>query len=300
MTVYLVFEALEKGQLTWESKVVTSERAFAEPPSKIGLPVGGELPLHQAVRALLIKSANDVAVMLAETVAGNKEAFVERMNATARRLGMSRTHFANPNGLPEPSQVTTARDMGLLGRAVVRDFPVHAPMFAEQEMWIGNIHLVSYNGLLKSFPGADGLKTGFICGSGFNIVASATRNGRRLIAVVFGEYSVEGRTVRSASLLEHGFEHLAWKAAFNAASIDKLPLDPPGPVAVRDLREIDRTWECGAPIAARTPKLKVARKKPDAAAPDGQATAATSPAAAKPAVKKAAAKAPAAVPAAAQ
>ena len=163
------------------------------------------MTVETALQALIVKSANDVAVMLAEAVSGSHEAFVERMNATAARLGMTRTKFANANGLPAPEQVTTARDMAKLAAAVVRDFPEYAPMWSMLEMRIGKRHLHTHNGLLTNYAGADGMKTGFICDSGFNVVASATREGRKLIAVVSARPPGSERSVRAANLLEHGF-----------------------------------------------------------------------------------------------
>ena len=187
MTAYLVFEALKAGKLDLKSKISCSSAANQQPPSKIGLPVGGEMTVDQGLQSLIIKSANDVAVMFAEAVAGSEVAFVANMNATARRLGMSRTVFVNPNGLPNPAQVTTARDLALLSRAIINDFPEYAHYWAKPEMRLGRNRLVTHNGLLRSFEGADGLKTGFTCDSGFNVIATATRDGRRIIAVVLGD-----------------------------------------------------------------------------------------------------------------
>ena len=194
-----------------------------QPPSKIGLPVGGEMTVDQGLQALIIKSANDVAVMLAEAVAGNEAAFVTNMNAAAKRLGMSSTVFVNPNGLPAPAQVTTARDLAKLARAIINDFPEYAHYWAKPEMRLGKNRLVTHNGLLRSFEGADGMKTGFTCDSGFNVVATASRDGRRIIAVVLGEASSAERNVRAASLLEYGFQQTGWKQLFNSTTIDNMP-----------------------------------------------------------------------------
>lgn len=245
MTGYLTFIALKEGKVTWETKLVTSEKAHAQPPSKIGLPVGGEMSLDQGVRALIIKSANDVAMMLAETVGGSEEAFVERMNFVAKRLGMSRTRFVNPNGLPDPQQVTTARDMGLLSRAILRDFPEYASLFSEQKMYVGRSRIGTHNSLLKTFEGADGMKTGFVCASGFNVVASATRDGRKLIAVVMGEMSGLARAQRATSLLEYGFEAHAWKAQLEPRLIDKMAMQPQEAGEAQDLRQLNTDFVCG-------------------------------------------------------
>ena len=245
MTGYLTFIALKEGKVTWDTKIVTSEKANAQPPSKIGLAVGGEMTLDQGVRALIIKSANDVAMMLAETIGGSEEGFVEKMNLVAKRLGMSRTHFVNPNGLPDPGQVTTARDMGLLARAVLRDFPEYASLFAEQKMYVGRSRIGTHNSLLKTFEGADGMKTGFVCASGFNVVASATRDGRKLVAVVLGETSGLSRAQRATSLLEYGFEQHAWKVALDPRKIEAMAMQPAVAGDPRDLRVLDQAFKCG-------------------------------------------------------
>lgn len=266
MTAYVTFAAIRDGELKIDGKVACTETAAKEPPSKVGLPVGAEMSVELALKALIVKSANDVAVMLAEAVAGNVDAFVGRMNATARKLGMTRTHFVNPNGLPAAEQVTTARDLARLSRAVVRDFPQYADLWAMPAFQLGKLRLGSHNSLLRTFEGADGLKTGFICDSGFNVVASATRNGTRLMAVVLGEPTSSDRSVRAASLLEHGFQHYGWKTFFSPTDIDNMPLDPEAKSVV-SVRDTVLSWDCGyRPKArtvdrARTLKARTARAK---------------------------------------
>lgn len=257
MTAYLAFEALKAGRLTLEQKIPVSESAHAQPPSKVGLPVGAEMSVDMALRALIIKSANDVAVMLAEAIGGSEAAFVEQMNNTARRVGMTRTHFSNPNGLPAPEQVTTARDMAKLARAVLHDFPEHAQLWAQPDMQIGRRRLRTHNSLLRTYEGADGLKTGFICDSGYNVVASASRDGRRLVAVVLGEVSGRDRNVRAASLLEHGFDHYGWKQMFDSTTVDTLPLAAE-PKAAVSIRKSLVSWYCGG---RKPPRRIVAKKK---------------------------------------
>jgi D-alanyl-D-alanine carboxypeptidase len=254
MTAYVVFDAIKEGKVTLESKIGCSELAHSQPPSKVGLPVGAEMSLETALQALIVKSANDVAVMLAEAVSGSHEAFVERMNATAARLGMTRTKFVNANGLPAAEQVTTARDLAKLATAVVRDHPSYARLWSMIDMRVGKRRLRTHNGLLTNYEGADGLKTGFICDSGFNVVASATREGRRLIAVVLGEPTGRERTVRAASLLEHGFQTQEWKALFASQSIDTMPVaaDAKGPMT---MRQAVISFECG------TARRRVAKRR---------------------------------------
>ncbi|MFP4538820.1 MAG: D-alanyl-D-alanine carboxypeptidase family protein, partial [Dichotomicrobium sp.] len=215
MTAYLAFEAMRDGKLSMEDKLVVSETAHTQPPSKIGAPIDTEMSMPTALRALLIKSANDVAVMFAEKLAGSVEAFADKMNATAKRLGMTRTHFVNPHGLPDHRQVTTGRDMAILARTLLREFPEHAYLFSEPSFKIGQVFMRSHNALLRVYEGADGMKTGFICDSGFNVVASATRGKRQLIAVVMGAYTSRDRTRRARALLDHGFEVYDWKAIFS-------------------------------------------------------------------------------------
>jgi D-alanyl-D-alanine carboxypeptidase len=216
MTAYLAFEAMRDGELSMEDKLVTSPTANAQPPSKLGLPVGAELSMPMALRALIIKSANDVAVMFAEKIAGSVSAFADKMNATAKRLGMTRSHFVNPHGLPNARQITTARDMAILARMLLKEFPHYAYLYALPSFRLGGSYMGSHNSLLRSYDGADGMKTGFICDSGFNIVASATRGGRQLVAVVMGAYTSRARRQRAKALLDHGFAIHDWKEMFSA------------------------------------------------------------------------------------
>jgi len=210
MTAYVTFQALKKGEIKPDTKITCSQKAVSQAPSKLWLPVGGQITVDVGLKVLIVQSANDVAVMLAEAVAGSTEAFVARMNEVAAQLGMTRTHFENVNGLPQEGQVTTARDLAKLTRAIIVEFPEYADIFALPSVQVGNKLIRTHNRLLISFPGADGMKTGFICDSGFNIVASATRDGRRLVAVVLGEPSVASRSDRASNLLENGFKRYFW------------------------------------------------------------------------------------------
>lgn len=258
MTAYLVFEALKAGKLTLEAKVAYSEAAYAQPPSKVGLHVGAEVAVDKALQALIIKSANDIAVLLAEAVAGSEAAFVEQMNATAARLGMIRTRFANASGLPAAEQVTTARDLAKLSRAVVRDFPEYGHYWSKADMRLGKTRMGTHNQLLKTYEGADGLKTGFICDSGYNVVASATRDGVRLMAVVLGENTGAERAIRTQSLLEHGFNSYGWKTLFNSQSIDNMSVAAEAK-GITSIRNTVLAGECGNRRRAR--KVLMASKK---------------------------------------
>ncbi len=259
MTAYLTFEALKAGRITLETKLLMSEEARAQPPSKIGLPVGGEMTVGLALRSLIIKSANDVAVMIAESLGGSVEGFAKQMNAKAKKLGMTRTKFVNPNGLPAAEQVTTARDMGRLAAAVLKDFPDYAHFWAMKKMRIGRIRLRSHNRLLRNFDGADGIKTGFICDSGFNIVASATRGEKRLIAVVMGQPTGRERTLRAAALLDHGFQTYSWKSIFTTAKLATTPV-PADALPAKSYRKRVRSRSCGWGRKRRVRRVKRSRK----------------------------------------
>ena len=205
MTSYVAFKAIEAGQVSLDTQLTISARALAEPPSKMGMPVGATIGLGNALEILIVKSANDLAVAIAEGVGGSVEQFVQRMNETAAALGMVDTRFVNPNGLPAHGQVTTARDLALLTSALIREFPQYGDMFALKAVKVGKRNLRSHNPLLGKYDGADGMKTGFICASGYNLVASATRNGRRIVAIILGASSNKSREDRAISLLDAAF-----------------------------------------------------------------------------------------------
>ena len=206
MTAYVTFRAVTAGELALDSPIKMSKHAAAEPPSKMGYKAGSVMTLDNALKMMLIKSANDIAMAVGENVGGSEETFVKRMNAEAVRLGMTNTHFVNPNGLHAPDQYTTAHDLAVLVSAIRNEFPQYAPYFAIQGLKAGKKKLMSYNMLVGRYAGADGMKTGFVCPSGFNMVGSATRNGKTLVAVVLGAPSAVGRTDVVAGLLDNGFE----------------------------------------------------------------------------------------------
>ncbi len=206
MTIYVTFQAVRDGEISLADEIVYSARAAAEPPSKMGFRPGSTLTLDHALQILMVKSANDVAVAVAEAVGGSVEDFADRMNAAAEDLGMTRSHFVNPHGLPDDRQVSSARDMALLAQALLKDFPERRPYYTIPAIQYGNDILKNYNRLVDRYPGTTGMKTGFICASGYNLVASAERNGRELIAVVFGAYGGNLRNERAAKLLDSAFE----------------------------------------------------------------------------------------------
>lgn len=181
--------------------------ASKEPPSKMGYKPGSIMTLDTALNIMLVKSANDVSVAVAEAVGGTEAAFVQRMNAEARRLGMFGSHFANPNGLHDPNNYTTARDLAVLAVQLRREFPQYAHYFATEAIDPGAGKKVeaNYNILLGRYDGADGMKTGFVCASGFNLAGSATRNGRTVLAIVLGADRQETRAIQAAQMMTDAF-----------------------------------------------------------------------------------------------
>ena len=208
MTAYIIFQKLRDGSLKIDQQIVVSEKAHLQEPSKIGIPTGKTVSVDFALQALLVYSANDMAYVLAEAASGNYERFADEMNAVAKNLGLSASHFVNPNGLFDPRHITSARDIGVLAAVIVNEFPQHAHYFSQDSMAVGKRRLANRNSLIRIMPEADGMKTGFVCNSGFNLVASATRNGRKLIAVVFGAKSGGNRAIIAKGLLEQGFAML--------------------------------------------------------------------------------------------
>jgi D-alanyl-D-alanine carboxypeptidase len=204
MTAYVTFRALQSGRLSLDSEVVMSKKAADQPASKMYFKPGSKLTLDNAMKILLVKSANDMAVAVAETVGGSTDQFVAMMNGEAQRLGMSSTHFINPHGLPGKGQYTTARDLAVLALHLKREFPQYSSYFSLEGIDTGKKKYPNYNTLIGRFDGADGMKTGFICASGFNQVSSATRDGRTVISVVLGSDSLAGRADDSANLLQQG------------------------------------------------------------------------------------------------
>ncbi|CAO3459564.1 D-alanyl-D-alanine carboxypeptidase family protein [Azospirillum largimobile] len=206
MTLMLTFEALDRGTLRPDQRLVVSQHAASMPPSRLWLAPGSTITVEQAILALVTRSANDAAVVLAEALGGSEPAFAGKMTARARALGMRRTVFRNASGLPDRLQRTTARDMAILSRALIRRHAGHYAYFQRRSFdWQGTtVH--GHNRLMARYPGMDGIKTGYIAASGFNLAASAVRDGRRLIAVVMGGHSAAIRDDRVADLLDIGFK----------------------------------------------------------------------------------------------
>jgi D-alanyl-D-alanine carboxypeptidase len=218
MTVYVALDAVRSGKLTLDTPLIMSARAARMPPSKMGFRPGTEVTLDNALKMLMVKSPNDVAVMVAEGVSGSIEAFADDMNADAQRLGLHESHFVNPNGLHNPAHVSSARDMATIARALLREFPDHADLFSIGALQLGRQYIPNHNGLLGRYPGADGMKTGFTCPAGFNVVASANHSGRRLIVVVLGAPSARTRNQEAADLFDRGFA-----SGGSGTSLESLP-----------------------------------------------------------------------------
>jgi D-alanyl-D-alanine carboxypeptidase len=230
MTAYVTLKAVKEGRLTLEQTLTVSPVAASQSPSKMGFKPGTLVTVENALAMMMVKSANDMAVVLAEGVGGSVDGFSTMMNQTAQRLGMTQTTYVNPNGLPADGQVTSARDLAILARAVIRDLPEYEYFMHIPAIRFGRRTTNNFNKLIGRYPGADGFKTGFICASGYNLVASATRNGKRLIAVVLGSSSGQARAIRAAQLLERGFGNgLAWLKP-SLGTVDSLaPIDASPP-----------------------------------------------------------------------
>ncbi|MDQ2634467.1 MAG: D-alanyl-D-alanine carboxypeptidase [Pseudomonadota bacterium] len=202
MTLYLLFEALEQGRVTKSTEIPVSAFAARQPPSKIGLKAGQSIDVETAILALAVKSGNDCAVAVAEYLGGTEEQFARQMTARARQLGMTGTVFRNASGLPDPDQHTTARDMAVLGMALRSRFPQHYHYFSERDFTFRGKLVRGHNDLLGRVEGVDGIKTGYIRASGYNIVTSVGRGSRRLIVVVMGGESGRARNAHVEELIE--------------------------------------------------------------------------------------------------
>ena len=219
MTAYVALDMVRSARVSMDTLMTMSEEAASQPPSKLGLKPGGTITLENALKIIMVKSANDLAYMVGENLGGSVEGFANMMNDRSHRLGMSESRWYNPNGLPDPRQQTSARDMAIIGAVK-----------------LGAQVMRNHNGMLGRYPGADGMKTGFICSGGFNIVASATQNGRRLITVVMGYPSARERDLRAADLFDVGFASRGW----GSQNVESLP--PSGVMSPTDMRP----FVCGA------------------------------------------------------
>ena len=232
MTVYVALSAVRDHQIAMNTPLVVSARAHKMPPSKMGFAVGTQVTLDNALKMLMVRSANDVAITVAEGVGGSVEGFADDMNRAAAQLGMRESHFVNPNGLPASDHYSSARDMAILARALYTEFPDESGLFNLGELSLGSELITNHNNLLGRYPGADGMKTGFTCAAGFNVVASAFRDGRRIVAIVFGAPSVATRTEKIAALFDRAFANVDRPSGsvLALAAIGGSPPDMHGPV----------------------------------------------------------------------
>jgi D-alanyl-D-alanine carboxypeptidase len=228
MTAYVAFAALQAGRVTLDTPVKISRNAWNQAPAKSGLPVGASVTMKDALYIMLVKSANDMAIAIAETVSGSSKDFVGEMNKMAGAMGLSATHYVNPNGLHAEGQITSARDLAMLGLYIRRDFPQYLPIFQTEKVRLGKSVLESNNGLLEHFAGTTGMKTGYICNSGLNIVATVERDGRSLLAVVLGGSSARERNEMAAEMFLRGLSGAypgEGKSVVTLANLDQPPVD---------------------------------------------------------------------------
>ncbi|WP_366657152.1 D-alanyl-D-alanine carboxypeptidase [Fodinicurvata sp. EGI_FJ10296] len=205
MTLYMAFQALDRGDLTMDQRITVSRFAASEPPSKLGIPAGGTIRVQEAIYSLVTRSANDIATAMGEALGGSEARFAQLMTQEARRLGMSNTTFRNAHGLPDTQQISTARDMALLSQALMRDFPHYFHYFSTRSWTYGGSTYRNHNHLMSSYEGMDGLKTGYIRAAGFNLAATAIRGNLRLIAVLFGGQTADRRNRAVRDLLDNSF-----------------------------------------------------------------------------------------------
>lgn len=224
MTLFMAFEALDKGTLAIHQPLPVSKRAAGQAPSKLGLKVGETITVEEAIRALSVKSANDVATVLAEALGGTEIKFAQMMTARARELGMTRTTFRNASGLPNKRQKSTARDMSILARALIGGLPDYYGYFSVASFKYKGKTYRNHNSLLKNYAGTDGIKTGYIRASGFNLVASTERDGVRLIGVVFGGKTADRRDRQMRSLLNRSWAQARTASTYAARPIPKPPV----------------------------------------------------------------------------
>jgi len=255
MTAYVTFEQIAAGKVSLDTPVVISRNAFNEAPSKSGLAIGSAISLEDALYLMIVKSANDVAVAIGETLAVDEASFVVLMNDAARRMGLTATHYANPNGLHDPAQVTSARDLAILSLYIRQNFPQYMPIFGTGSVVLNGKVLESENKLLQRFAGTTGMKTGFVCASGLNLVATVDRNGRRLLAVVLGGSSARDRNERTAELMLRGLNGAAQSTGqtvltlannSGAAPVDMRPL-----ICGKDAKAYVATQEAAFPMGMK-------------------------------------------------
>ncbi|WP_425037908.1 D-alanyl-D-alanine carboxypeptidase family protein [Primorskyibacter sp. S187A] len=262
MTLYIAFEAVEHGEITLDTRVRVSKKAAAEPPSKLGLRAGQRIKLRYLIRAAAVKSANDASTAIAEAISGSEAAFARRMNRTAKAMGMTRTTFKNAHGLTQSGHLSTARDMTLLGRHMIYDYPEYYNLFSRRTADAG-VRSVSHTNrrLLNSYRGADGIKTGYTRAAGFNLVASAERGRERVIATVFGGRSTTTRNARVAELLDLGFKRAPTRMALHRPSKPRYQGNRGISAGKTRVAEAPKSTSGSKPAAGKTIAVKLAVAK---------------------------------------
>jgi D-alanyl-D-alanine carboxypeptidase len=254
MTAYLTFAAIKAGRVSLDTPVKISQHAWNQEPAKSGLDVGETVTLKDALYIMLVKSANDMAVAVAETVGGDEKSFVAQMNTMAQQMGLTATHYDNANGLKSPGQISSARDLAMLALFVQRDYPQYMPIFSTQQVQLGPHRLETSNGMLEHFAGMTGMKTGFICQSGLNIVATVNRDGRQLLAVVLGASSVRERNELAAQLILRGLSGAlkpTGQTVMQLKDVDAPPADISSLICGRGARAYIKQREAAFPMGLR-------------------------------------------------
>ncbi len=261
MTLYLTFDALDSGTLRLNDYVPVSRKAAAQVPSKIGVIAGGHIRVGDCIRAITTHSANDCAFVMAEAVGGTASHFAKMMTAEAHRLGMRNTHFVNPTGLYNKEQYSSPRDMAILARALIRDHPNYYHYFSVKSFTYGGEKFPNGNELLKTYPGMDGLKTGYVYASGYNLVSSAVHDGTRLIGVIFGGRTILSRNKEMVQILNEGFtrvRHIRLTTLLNAQGTQKLPLPSQRPFDIPTGQEIKAGPQEDSNVPAPVPQIQPA------------------------------------------
>jgi D-alanyl-D-alanine carboxypeptidase (penicillin-binding protein 5/6) len=245
MTLYLAFEALAAGRLRLDDQIVVSPRAAAQAPTKLGLRAGETISVQDAILAMCTKSANDMAVAMAEKLGGSEARFAAMMTLRAHELGMRNTRFVNASGLPDSRQISTARDIAILSRAVMRDYPQYYGFFGAKNFTYRGVSMRNHNGMLNTMPGVDGIKTGYTNASGFNIAVSAVRDNRRLITVVLGAPSTAVRNENAEDLMLTGFDVMTRRDRGEKITIAQnlFEPEPSGPITRPSIAQGDGEQE---------------------------------------------------------
>ena len=226
MTAYVAFAAIAQGRISLDTPIKISQNAWNQAPSKSGLEIGSAITMQDALYILVVKSANDIAVAVAEAVSGNVDKFVAEMNQMAAAMGLTATHYVNPHGLHNQGQVTSARDLAVLALYIRRDYPQYLPMFGTEAVTLGKASLESNNSLLEHFEGTTGMKTGYVCASGLNIVATVERQGRSLLGVVLGGSSARERNEMTAELFLRGLSGAVTGTGQSVVALPNLAAEP--------------------------------------------------------------------------